>query len=614
MPDRPSLFDSPDLSYRMSMLPGATYRNPDGSERLEWALPSMITEPIDALYRLGQNSVLPDGRPGIPNPQNVENQNDVLTGLFSLYGGNAMNPGRLLEGAAAKAEVAPQRMYHGTGAADDFTTFRPSESGAFGPGVYLSNDASHAGSYAGLEDGARVMPLDVSGPFASMDDYLTTLHANGRNPEAAQNALVQQGYTGVTGDIGGSDFSNVTNVFKPGSVRSATTGETLFSDTGKPSLFGSAVAGAGRSEGPSFAAPAVNIYDPPYMPKRAFEEDYPYGAPADPQGRLTHDIDGNHLNQNARYIVGRRMAEGEDQALPATEFDALAKAITGSRAQAVSPREMGQDAGRTVVSKLDGRPLGIELRNDLSTEDLPRVYGHELGHVIDRTTVPFSGIPMSDATNANRASLLSQELGQVYHDLNNPDASLRGMALPEYQQFSPASLNYAPEKWNAEFLSEALRAYMADPNYMKTVAPTVAQRIREHVNPNPELNGLIQFNSDNLPSLFGSALAPYQQEPRNALLGGLFAQNDQEPSDYLKKHMDQPYQQAPGEDFQYTPITPEISSKLSTFAAPLIEKMMKANPGMDRYKAGDKVRSSQEYLQYKRTLVKPQPFNPPPSP
>lgn len=220
--------------------------SPYGNEG--WQVPPAVHEPINAIQRLAQNSVLPDGRLGIPNPQNVENQNDVLTGLLSLYGGNAMNPGRLLEGAAAKAEVAPQRMYHGTGAADDFSMFRPSESGAFGPGVYLSNDAAHAGSYAGLDDGARVMPLDVSGPFASMDDYLSTLHANGRNPEAAQNALLEQGFTGVTGGIGGSDFSNVTNIFKPGSVRSATTGETLFSDTGHPSLFGDAFSGAQSDE------------------------------------------------------------------------------------------------------------------------------------------------------------------------------------------------------------------------------------------------------------------------------------------------------------------------------------------------------------------------------
>jgi len=408
-----------DPTYRMSMLPFGTYPNEDGSgEHLGFAVPGMIQEPINAMMRLAQNSVDENGHIAIPNPQNVENQNDVLTAILSMYGGNALSPTRLMEGGAMRSAVpsadtaadalraanlaqkadrqfrknvdsdwyhaawpdfqqfndptdylgvhvtrhkptavdfqterggpllrmdapfenpftmpphdapgypaalknaqeflpgfdgtkdsleqnakayraaltqrgydaivsqdgrllddayeaialnprslndavysdtgkpslmgsaiagaeAPQRMYHGTASPDDFSMFRPSDSGSFGPGVYLSNDAAHAGSYAGLDDGARVMPLDVSGPFASMDDYLSTLHANGRNPEAAQNALLEQGFTGVTGGIGGSDFSNVTNVFKPGSVKSATTGETLFSDTGRPSLFGSALA------------------------------------------------------------------------------------------------------------------------------------------------------------------------------------------------------------------------------------------------------------------------------------------------------------------------------------------------------------------------------------
>ena len=210
-----------------------------------WQVPPAVHEPINALMRLAENSRLPDGRLGVPNPDNAQNRDDVLTGLLSMYGGNAMNPAAAIpKGALASGALreAPQRMYHGTAAAEDFSRFKPSESGSLGPGVYLSDNPAFAGTHAGLDDGARVMPLDVSGQFASVDDYLTTLHANGRNPEAAQNALLDQGYTGVSGDFGGLNFANVTNVFKPGSIRSATTGETLFSDTGKPSLFGSALA------------------------------------------------------------------------------------------------------------------------------------------------------------------------------------------------------------------------------------------------------------------------------------------------------------------------------------------------------------------------------------
>ena len=37
-----------------------------------------------------------------------------------------------------------------------------------------------------------------------------------------------------------------------------------------------------------------------------------------------------------------------------------------------------------------------------------------------------------------------------------------------------------------EYVAEAIRAYMADPNYIKTVAPKTAARIREFVNSNPD--------------------------------------------------------------------------------------------------------------------------------
>jgi hypothetical protein len=43
-------------------------------------------------------------------------------------------------------------------------------------------------------------------------------------------------------------------------------------------------------------------------------------------------------------------------------------------------------------------------------------------------------------------------------------------------------------------MAEAIRAYMQNPNYMKTVAPNVARRIRAAVNPNPNINTIIQFN------------------------------------------------------------------------------------------------------------------------
>lgn len=210
-----------------------------------WQVPPALHEPINALMRLAENSRLPDGRLGIPNPDNAQNRDDVLTGLLSMYGGNAMNPAAAIpKGALASGALreTPQRMYHGTAAAEDFSRFKPSSEGSFGPGVYLSENPAVASERALTDTGSRVFPVDAQGPFASIDDYLTALHANGRDPSAAQRALADQGYTGVSGDLGSYGAPKpVTNVFQPGSIRSATTGETLYSD-GLPSIWGNALA------------------------------------------------------------------------------------------------------------------------------------------------------------------------------------------------------------------------------------------------------------------------------------------------------------------------------------------------------------------------------------
>lgn len=239
----PSLFDDPDVTYRASMLPMATYRNPNGGpDTLGWALPSMITEPINALQRLAQNSLMPDGSLGIPNEQNLGNQHDVSLLLQSLTGGNAMNPRRLMEGAAAHAAEVPAatRMYHGTGVPEDFSTFTPSERGALGPGVYLSRDPAVTDPYAFNGPNPRVMPVDVTGPLATHADYLAA-RANGEDQASAIRTLLDQGFSGVSANFDSGGGHNFTNMFKPGTVRSATTGETLFSDQ-MPPLFGGILA------------------------------------------------------------------------------------------------------------------------------------------------------------------------------------------------------------------------------------------------------------------------------------------------------------------------------------------------------------------------------------
>lgn len=108
---------------------------------------------------------------------------------------------------------------------------------------------------------------------------------------------------------------------------------------------------------------------------------------------------------------------------------------------------------------------------------LGRVFAHELGHAIDDLafTIPTKGI--------------EKELLAVYEQLNTPGWFKPGRGM------TPEDYGYKGEKAKRELIAEAIRANLVDPNYIKTVAPNTAARIREYVNPNPNLNKVIQFNS-----------------------------------------------------------------------------------------------------------------------
>lgn len=71
--------------------------SPYGSDG--WQIPPAISDPFSAYQRLAQNGRFQDGRPGIPNPDNLGNQNDSRAVLGAMVGGNAsrgMAAGRAL--------------------------------------------------------------------------------------------------------------------------------------------------------------------------------------------------------------------------------------------------------------------------------------------------------------------------------------------------------------------------------------------------------------------------------------------------------------------------------------------------------------------------------------
>lgn len=261
----------------------------------------------------------------------------------------------------------------------------------------------------------------------------------------------------------------------------------------------------------ALAARAPVMYKPPAMPQRDFRADYPTAERfADAAGRLTRDIEGNPLN--ARWIVGRRLVGGEEKAFPTPKLDALAEALTGRGPESVSRSDpghplQGDDGGLAAQFAPDGRfegQYGIFLADDLSKDAYLQTLGHEIGHSVDLHTAP----PETRADlNAGRFGTrpddpyIEEQLYRVCRDMNAPGA----------EHFGPTDAGYTREQAPAELWAEAPRAYLTDPNYMKTVAPDAARVIRETWNSHPEFSRVLQFN----------ALPPFVTAVGGALGGAL---------------------------------------------------------------------------------------------
>lgn len=256
----------------------------------------MVAEPYNALARLGDNFVTDDGRLGLPNPQNPENQTDMATLLMTGFGSNALNPasaipkGALGSGAmretpswlsGVEENIGPVRAYHGTIGDLEGGLFSRSKGGhntgnsVSRSGVSFDTDPKVAAFYAKLAAMNKVYMQHV--PDAKAGDLARDFDAGmalERRPDlhnemaiypvevTGRGATFSDENFGSLGPEGlaerletlkalGYDYARFPNenwrgyelnVWNPGTVRSATTGEVLFSDTGRPSLLGSALA------------------------------------------------------------------------------------------------------------------------------------------------------------------------------------------------------------------------------------------------------------------------------------------------------------------------------------------------------------------------------------
>ena len=249
---------------------------------------------------------------------------------------------------------------------------------------------------------------------------------------------------------------------------------------------------AGREK--SMASKSPLMYNPKPRPQREFAADYPNGAASDEAGRLTADIDGRPIFPEAT-VVGRRMAGGRDEALPTEKLYPLSEALTGSSVKRAPSREIGGDAGRYEVTS-DRRSGAVLGRNILIDKSLPpaqeeRVLAHELAHAVH------------DIAGEVPAAGLNDELRAVYNDLNNPQGHGR--------LFGPEQHGYRGTQVGRELMAEAIRAYKADPNYLKTVVPRTAAAIRAAWNSNPKYASILHFNSL-APMMLGAGLVVADDE------------------------------------------------------------------------------------------------------
>lgn len=234
-----------------------------------------------------------------------------------------------------------------------------------------------------------------------------------------------------------------------------------------------------ETEAINYASRSANIYNPPPKPARMIAMDYPEGVPADAMGRITHDMEGRPLR--SAFIAGRSGGNGAaETAIAPAQYDAISEGLFGSLPESVAAREIGGDAGKFIMRPSatgDRTEYFVKSSKALPPQKQARVQAHEIAHGIDE----ISG--RIDTSNLRR------ELQAVYHDLNNQDLS------PRAKSWTPEAAGYKGADVDREYMSEAIRAYMTDPNYMKTVAPKTAAAIRAAVNSNPRLSKTVQFNS-----------------------------------------------------------------------------------------------------------------------
>lgn len=216
--------------------------------------------------------------------------------------------------------------------------------------------------------------------------------------------------------------------------------------------------------------------DPHSLPQRPFSDDYGSLAQAAGGDRLTRTIEGAEIR--APVVVGRRVAGGVDEGVRPEQIGQLIHQLSGAPVE-IKPRSQipGRGAGAMRVAAGENGPVRrVYVADDLAPAAQVSVAAHELGHLTDHL-----------ARSIDQAGI-RRGLGQVYSDLASDTVGrTRNLSTPQ-------GLGYSHAEAPSEMMAEAIRAYLINPNYLKTAAPEVARRIRESVNTHPAISPFVQFN------------------------------------------------------------------------------------------------------------------------
>lgn len=195
------------------------------------------------------------------------------------------------------------------------------------------------------------------------------------------------------------------------------------------------------------------------------------------------------MNHNA-IIIGHRTLTGGDHAITPAELEKAVKGLLGSepkRVKSLGPRISGQ------YDDIERRIYTLQSLEALTNF---KVLSHEFGHAIDDMTGWLlsgskprdGGGPVSKIFGGLRNEKVLAELQDVYSTLRSGREGMKHLRGPEY-------FGYEPHQYPFEYVAEALRAYLTNPNYLKTVAPNTAELLRRGMNTHPTISKVLQLNS-----------------------------------------------------------------------------------------------------------------------